>query len=243
MKEPLDFRSLAKAINTWATTRPHGFRTSGGPEGFSFIQFHTRPDPRAPEVQITLRAAIVDGQAVIQVPKLTSHDSSERSGPGVDRAVSEVRIEQPIESASSAREPDAVCEGCGAVGTIGRAVRMASTGDVMEAHRFCIACWPEQSARYRARWSEEDRVHSDQFMRGRVPARGAGPGMHFVAATWHASLELVQQVEASMIRLSPPSPQGLARMAAEIQRHASQLEGEMPFAVEAFIARYGAGSL
>jgi hypothetical protein len=144
-----------------------------------------------------------------------------------------------MESASSAREPGAVCEGCGAVGTIGRAVRTTSTGEPVEVHRFCIACWPEQSARYRARWEEEQRIQTDQFMRGRIVARGAGPGMHFVAATWHATLELVEQVERTMARPLPPSPQQLARLAAEISKNVSQFEGEMPFQIEAFIHRYG----
>ena len=233
MYHPFAIRSLAKAITTWATTFPHGLRSGAGPGGFSHIQFHTRPEENAPEVQLTLRAAIVDGHAVIQVPELESSDvapTREVAGGAV----------QSITTADSGREPEAVCEGCGVTGTVGRAARAAPTGETLEIRRFCASCWPEQSARYRARWDEEDRLWTDQFMRGRVPSRGAGPGMSFISATWHGTLELVEQIERSMIAPIPPSPESLARMAADIERHAPDKEGEMPFAVEAFIRRYGA---
>ena len=55
------------------------------------------------------------------------------------------------------REPDAQCEACGAQGTVGRAVRFEENDEIREVHRFCRTCWPEQSARYKARWEEESR--------------------------------------------------------------------------------------
>jgi hypothetical protein len=239
MKEPFNFRGLNAAIRDWAATRPHGLRTAGSTGGFSFIQFHTRPDPRGPEVQLTLRAAIVDGEAVIQVPELEARTEPrvEREAPTMVKG--ETRMAYPIEPGSSARDPNAVCEGCGRTGTIGRAARMAPTGESIEVHRFCIACWPEQAARYRARWREEDRVSRDQFLRGRTSAQGAGPGTQFSAATWHGTLEMVEQIERSMVAPVPPSPESLAQLAAEIERSAPDVEGEMPFAVEAFVRRYG----
>jgi hypothetical protein len=204
-----------------------------------FIQFHTRPDPRAPEVQLTLRAAIVDGQPVIQVPELEARSESPSGGPGPSATPAEACVALPIESAATAHEAKAICEGCGRTGTIGRAVRTAPTGEPTEVHRFCAACWPEQSARYRARWLEEDRIRGDQFLRDRVAASGAGYGMYFAAATWHAALEIVEHVERSMIPSVPPSPEALARLAEDIERHAPALDGEMPFPIEAFIQRYG----
>jgi hypothetical protein len=180
----------------------------------------------------------VDGQAVIQVPELQSPEITQAPSAAVrDTASTQVQVIMP---ASSTREGDAVCEGCGALGTVGRASRTAPSGEALEIHRFCARCWPEQSARYRARWSEEDRTWSDQFLRGRVPARGAGPGMHFESATWHGTLEFVRQIERTMVTPVPPSPQGLARIAADIAGRASNFDGEMPFAVEAFVQRYGA---
>jgi hypothetical protein len=238
LSEPLDVRRLIEAIQTWAAARPHGCRTAGTRGGLSFIQLHTRPDPRAPEVQFTLRAAIVDGQPVIQVPELEASNESSSGGPGRNATATEA-VALPIESAATAHEADAICEGCRRTGTIGRAVRTAPTGQPTEVHRFCAACWPEQSARYRARWQEEDRIRGDQFLRDRIPARGAGYGMYFAAATWHAALEIVEHVERSMIPSVPPSPEALARLAADIERQAPELNDEMPFAVEAFIRRYG----
>lgn len=108
MRDPTMGRRLSYAIRTWATTIPHGCRAGGTVGGFSFIQLHTRPDPRAPEVQLTLRAAIVDGQPVIQVPEL----------------------EAGRENQAEAAPPSAT--GAFVVAPI-------------EAHRFCRACWPEQS--------------------------------------------------------------------------------------------------
>jgi hypothetical protein len=42
-----------------------------------------------------------------------------------------------------------------------------------------------------------------------------------------------------MIPSVPPSPEALARLAEDIERHAPALDGEMPFPIEAFIQRYG----
>lgn len=238
MSEPLDLRGLIEAIGTWAAARPHGYRAAGARGGLSFIQFHTRPDPRAPEVQLTLRAAIVDGQPVIQVPELELRREA-RGGAHPTATAADARMVQPLESVATAREANAICDGCGRTGTIGRAARTAATDEPTDVYRFCAACWPEQSARCRARWREEDRLRSDQFLRGRVPARGPGGGMQFAAATWHATLELVEQIERSMIPSVPPSPEALVRLAADIERQAPELHGEMPFAVEAFVRRYG----
>src|SRR5262245_53152498 len=43
-------------------------------------------------------------------------------------------------------EPDAICEGCGARGTVGRAGRGDASSGTTEEHRFCIDFWPEWSA-------------------------------------------------------------------------------------------------
>jgi hypothetical protein len=63
------------------------------------------------------------------------------------------------------REPEAVCEACGARGTVARAIRTDASGAAVETHRFCARCWPENAARLRARWDEESRVATDAWMR------------------------------------------------------------------------------
>lgn len=186
-------RRLSQAIGTWATMIPHGCRAGGTVGGFSFIQLHTRPDPRAPEVQLTLRAAIVDGQPVIQVPELEA--GRENQAEAALPSATGTFVVAPIGAAASAREPTAVCDACGRTGTIGRAVRTGPGGEQIEAHRFCRACRPEQSARYRARWHEEDRLRGDDFFRGRSRAQGPGHGASFVSVTLHGALELVETIE------------------------------------------------
>jgi hypothetical protein len=63
--------------------------------------------------------------------------------------------------------------------------------------------------------------------------------MYFEAATWHSVLDLVREVEQSLRAPMVTSPHALAQFAAEIRRTAPQLEGDMPFEVEAFLQRYG----
>jgi hypothetical protein len=242
VQPPFESRPLIAAIQEWATARQHGFRSSGAAGRLAYLQLHARPDPQGPEVQITFRPVIVDGHAMIQVdhPSLArQHDPAD--GPAADEheATAPQRFAHAIPE-STPREPEARCESCGTLGTIGRASRTDSAGSATETHRFCLACWPEQSARYRARWAEEDRLWAERFHRGEVPARGAGPGMMFDAATWHATLDLVRKLEQQLVPPIAPSKEALARVARDIEANASRFEGEMPIAVESFIARYGA---
>jgi hypothetical protein len=139
------------------------------------------------------------------------------------------------------REPDATCEGCGTQGTVARALRTDAGGRPTEVHRFCAACWPEQSARLRARWSEEDRVLADAWLRDpdsapRPPSRGAA----FESATWHATLAFVGMLMQDVHRGVGPSPTDLTAIAAEIRASMQEREGAVPFEVEVFLQRYGA---
>jgi hypothetical protein len=237
---PFDTRALFKAINEWASAKQgRGFRAAGGNGGYSFIQLHTRPDPRGPEKQLTFRAAIVDGHAVIQIPELEPSRSDDTTPETRSDGASVASFVGTIDTESLGRDPDAVCEGCGVVGTVGRAVRTSADDQHREVHNFCAKCWPEQSARYRARWKEEDRLWREEFHRGRTKARGAGPGMGFISATWHGILEMIDKIEATMVAPAPPTKEALAAIAADIERHAAEREGEMPYRVEAFIRRHG----
>jgi hypothetical protein len=64
--------------------------------------------------------------------------------------------------------------------------------------------------------------------------------MWFQSATWHGTLELVREIERTMIAPVPPAPADLARMAAEIREDAAVLDGTMPLEVELFVQRHGA---
>jgi hypothetical protein len=233
-KAPLD------ALNAWAAALPRGLRSGGGVGGqYDLIQFYWRPEPSGPEAYVALHADLDDGRPVIRVdlsvaptPRSSTPDIA-LLGPGSGDE----------ETTLSGREPAARCESCGIAGTVGRAVRTDSAGTPMEIHRFCAGCWPEQSARYRARWIEENRVRSERFLRGVDPSlSGDGPGMYFEAATWHSVLELVRELEQALRAPMIPSAHVLKEMAAEIRRAAPELDGDMPFEVEAFLQRYEAGA-
>lgn len=243
---PTDHWELMRALNAWASADPRKCGTQGELDGTCHsIQLNHRPDPREPEVQVTLRAELRDGRPVIVVTL------PPRPAEGRSRSLADIRSSGRAMMAGTGlppREPDATCEGCGATGTVGRAIRSDSEGNAIEMHRFCVDCWPEWSARYRARWHEQDRRRQDAFLRRdftqpSVPEPpGTGTGMTFEAATWHNTIEFVREIERSMRLPTPPAPEDLQSIAAEIVSGASAMEGDMPFEVEAFIARYGAGT-
>jgi len=141
------------------------------------------------------------------------------------------------------REPDATCEGCGALGTVGRATRSDAAGKPTEEHRFCARCWPEGSAFYRARWQEERRRASLAWRdrsRGGADVPPPASGMAFASATWHGTLELVRQLTEQVRHYrEPPSREHLRRIAADIRASAAGLEGPMPIEVRRFLAEYG----
>ena len=143
------------------------------------------------------------------------------------------------------REPDAQCEACGAQGTVGRAVRFEENNEIREIHRFCRTCWPEQSARYKARWEEESRIATEAWMRA---PRDVPPlpsvATAFEAATWHTTLGVIRELLLDLRRYErgdgPPTPEALARVAADLVEFATEVEEPMPLMIEAFIHRYGA---
>jgi len=141
-------------------------------------------------------------------------------------------------------EPDAICEGCGARGTVGRAGRGDTSSATIEEHRFCIDCWPEWSAFYRARWQEQARRASmarrERAQNGQEAAPPSASGTWFESATWHGVIEFVQTMtmQARYYR-DPPSAEFLACVAADIRAKASEKVGPMPREVRAFLAEYG----
>ena len=241
MDDSLEFTDVFRALGEWARASSHGIRAGGGgPRGFDHIQLHARPNPREPEVQLTFRARLVEGRPVIAVSRSPEPLAPRPAEPDGAAATAVLGMPRDEESGRRGRDPTAACEACGARGTIGRAARTDGSGAVTEMHRFCIDCWPEQSARYRARWEEEDRRRRDAMLRGRAPVVGAGPGTWFESATWHGILDLVRQIERSMLAPAPPGVDHLARLAEHIGGQAAEIEGEMPLEVEAFVQRYGA---
>jgi hypothetical protein len=139
------------------------------------------------------------------------------------------------------REPEQVCEACGAQGTIGRATRFNTDGSIMEMHRFCRACWPEERARYRARWQEMDRVEMEQFFRNpESPTGGRSyPSTSFEGASWHTGLELFEMWMGLMKPRPAPTEEELEGMAEQFRSMAAQIDEPMPMMIEAFVRKYG----
>ena len=144
-------------------------------------------------------------------------------------------------------DPEAVCEGCGARGTVGRASRADAANAQLEEYRFCADCWPEWSAFYRARWQEQTRRRSTAWLDRPPEARDQAPppasGTWFESATWHGVIDFVRKVtlEARYYR-DPPSPEALARYAADIRAQAPNKVGAIPLEVRAFLAEFGRDS-
>jgi hypothetical protein len=131
------------------------------------------------------------------------------------------------------REPDALCEGCGARGTIGRASRHNDSSVYVEEHRYCADCWPQWSAFYRQLWEE----------RGSDAIPPEGWGMVFVSATWHGAVDFVNKLtENARHDRNPLSRETLTRFAAEIRDTAAERVGPMPLEVRQFLAEFGAVS-
>lgn len=145
------------------------------------------------------------------------------------------------------RTPDAICEGCGRRGTVGRASRQDASGGSLEEHQYCADCWPEWSAFYRARWQEQRRRATLAWWDRPADASHAPPppaaGMWFESATWHGVIDFVQKLtdQARNYR-DPPSPETLARFAAAIRAGAPEKVGPMPVEVRAFLAEFGRDS-
>jgi hypothetical protein len=239
MDEILESAQVFRAFDAWAKAPSHGMRSSGGRPNFGHLQLHYQPDPRGPEVQVTLLAALVDGRPVIQVRSSAAPEPARPSASSSGES-SRCLVVGPPPDERLGRDPTAVCEACGVVGTIGRAIRTDNTGAVIEAHRFCFGCWPEQSARYRARWMEVMAQRRERFHRGLERGSSAGgEGMAFEAATWHTTLDFVRQIEAAMIAPVPPTKDVLEHYATQIAANAPRLEGAMPLEVEIFVRRYG----
>jgi hypothetical protein len=147
-----------------------------------------------------------------------------------------------------AREPDALCEGCGARGTVGRVSRHNDSSVYVEEHRYCADCWPQWSAFYRALWEERGRRERLEWRDGLRHAPGDAPpppawGMVFASATWHGVTDLVNQLtDKARNYRDPPSPETLAWLAAEIRGSEAERVGPMPLEVREFLAEFGGGS-
>jgi hypothetical protein len=132
-------------------------------------------------------------------------------------------------------EPECICETCGIRGTVGRAIRTDQHGELTEIHRFCASCWVEESARLRARWSEQDRLAGDAWLRGVLGALRPHGGSSFVSATWHGVLERIMHLRELRGHGANIPDDVLRKLAIDIESRRADFVGEMPLEVETFI--------
>lgn len=241
-------REIRDFFRAWTQSRSNGAGSGGlGPTTYQYLDFTYRQDEGSPEVRLAFYANQHEGHPVIHVvlpsdrdasaaPKDFQQTNGETSSSSSDASVSVTPIYETI---PDTREPDAVCEGCGVVGTIGRATRTHESGTPSETHRFCSKCWVEQSARYRARWDEERRVSRDAHRRSRTSGP-SGPSYwsSFESMTWHGVLELLSAFRKHMQERGPIPATHLTELATLYRNNAHKFEGEMPYEVELFINQY-----
>ncbi|MEO7997309.1 MAG: hypothetical protein ABI852_07685 [Gemmatimonadaceae bacterium] len=158
-------------------------------------------------------------------------------------------------------EPDQTCEACGTLGTVGRVVLTVRGRTEQEIHRFCESCWPEESARYDARWKHHHLNMLDELFEVDSDAVGEQTGnrsrdqdalmvgIGFESATWHGTaeyverfVELLQMVRSGSVPTLAELMEAGVEMAHEIESSMGERVGKMPFRVMHFLQEFGADS-
>jgi hypothetical protein len=136
-----------------------------------------------------------------------------------------------------AGEPEALCDECGALGTVGRATRHTTPPAI---RRFCRVCWPDARTRLQANWGRAMEEHLTRLVRGEPIPEDAPPGFGFHSAVWSDALEFLKQIEDAAA--SPDrklNTADLRTIVEQIQALVPEMDGPMPPEVVAFIQRYG----
>lgn len=158
-------------------------------------------------------------------------------------------------------EPEQVCQACNVTGTVGRVVITSRDATRQEIHRFCIRCWPEECARYEARWKNrrpnsfqalmdaDNEMPADQVA---LPLFEQDPmivGMGFESATWHAAAnrlekftELLQMVRLGRVPSEAELVELALEMARELETQIDSRVGPIPPEVGEFLLEFGGDS-
>lgn len=67
MDDATDSRHVTLSLLAWSDAPSRGLRTTGGPDGFATLEFHSRADADGPDTNLLFRAELVDGRPVIRV--------------------------------------------------------------------------------------------------------------------------------------------------------------------------------
>jgi hypothetical protein len=131
---------------------------------------------------------------------------------------------------SDPREPAARCDQCGKAGTIARATRLSEPPLVL---RYCADCWPIVQKELDTRQQEEQA--SWRHSRGSSPPP---PAWTTSSRSWHDVLQFLQLIAQPMRGGRAPTEADLASIASEIRGTMSEMVGDVPPEVEAFLKLY-----
>lgn len=136
------------------------------------------------------------------------------------------------------KDPAATCRSCGALGTVGRAIRKLDEREIFHS-QYCAACWPAESARLRTAWDGEMEAWLADRMAGAEPSPVANIQSAIGAATWDGAEAFVRDHVLPAQRSSaPPSRAVLESIATQYKVFESEFVGEMPPIVAAFVQEY-----
>ncbi len=134
-------------------------------------------------------------------------------------------------------DPDALCDECGTLGTIGTAVRHTVPPTVVH---FCRTCWPQAHQRLRAEWGDPMQHRLDRLTRGEPLEDEPPPGYTFQSRAWTDAAEFVGSIERALARADHGLSAGdLAGIVAQIRALAPLMDGPMPPGVRDFLQRHG----
>ena len=135
------------------------------------------------------------------------------------------------------RDPDALCDRCGARGTIAQVKRV---GREVTLTRYCTACWPQIRAEMTAeqRRKEEEmntswRVGSTalpEALRSRPTWKQREESVTWESRSWSDVREFI-----ALVSKVPINDDQLARMKGELEKLAAEMDDPMPDDIKAFL--------
>lgn len=139
------------------------------------------------------------------------------------------------------KDPAATCHACGALGTVGRAIRKVEEREVLH-RQTCATCWPTEYRSLNAQWEAATNAWLTHAMNVRdsiePSLRPHGQGA-MGGATWDGVEAFVRDhIRPTQQSATPMSRVELGAIAAQYQQLEPELVGEMPQLVRTFIRDY-----
>jgi hypothetical protein len=139
-----------------------------------------------------------------------------------------VSVSIPVDD-TDPRDPTARCDQCGRAGTIARATCLSEPPVVL---RYCADCWPAAQTELETRQRQEHGSW-DPFSSSPPP-----PAWTTSSRSWHDVLRFLRLIAQPVKGGPAPTDKDFAIVASEIRATSSEMVGDMPPEVEAFLKRY-----